>query len=70
MNKTRDILKESGLLARRTLFALTGKENKLLEPPRFSDNALVFIDKIHVRAETVTPILKGIPGYPSAHFKN
>jgi hypothetical protein len=66
MNDTLITLRVPALLAFKTPLRLGPKGNNL----RFSDNVLLFIEKIHARAETVTPVLKEIPGYPHRHGDN
>lgn len=70
MNRTQDILKASKPAASRRVPALEVKEIEIPEFPPPSGDSSLYIEEIHRRAEIVTPVLKGIPGYLPGHRKN
>jgi hypothetical protein len=70
MNRTQDILRASKPPASRTLPDLESKETEIPEFPGCAGTPSVYSAEILLRAETVTPVLKGIPGYLLGHVKN
>jgi hypothetical protein len=72
MNRIQDIIiiKASGPTAGRISPDLKANRMEMPEFPGRPVNSSLYIEDIHYRAETVTPILKGIPGYWHGHVKN
>jgi hypothetical protein len=70
MNKTRDILRATKPPTATTSPDLKAKSTENSGLPGCSGNSSLYIEEIHFRAETVTPILKEIPGYLLGHEKN
>jgi hypothetical protein len=69
MKRTRDIFKEARSPAA-SLAAVKAQRTEFPEFPPCSNDSSIYIDEIHYRAETVTPVLAEIPGYSSGHDKN
>jgi hypothetical protein len=67
MKRTRDIFKKTRSPASGTLADVEAKRREI--SPCSNDYSL-YIEEIHYRAETVTPVLMGIPGYLPGHDKN
>ncbi len=70
MNRTRKTFKASGPAANRRASGSDAKETEIPEFPHCSGDPSLYVAEIHCRAETVTPVLKEIPGYLPDHENN
>jgi BON domain len=70
MNRTQNRFKESRPPVEEKSTDLKPKRTEFPDFPAFSGDSSLYIEEIHYRAETVTPVLKGIPGYLHGNGKN
>jgi hypothetical protein len=70
MRKARNRLKEAKSLGGRALSDLKAKRTEIPKFPPCGGDSSLYIEEIHHRADTVTAVLKEIPGYSGCHSEN